>query len=233
MPKVFLSAGHGGKDSGAVAFGLKEKDINLQVLLGCKAELERHGIEVVTDRTTDKDMTLKEVVAMANASGAEIAMQFHVNAFKVNVADGCEFYIWDTNQEDRKLAELCVKYMKEIGQNSRGIKSGNHLYFCHYTNMTSCLAESFFIDNDKDNDIGDTIEEQKKIGVQYAKAILEYLGVKWIAPKNENEENAEIVDLLFSAGTLTDKALWLLKMKTDKNCYWLMRKMADYIKGGK
>ena len=29
MAKVFLSAGHGGTDPGAVAFGMKEKEINL------------------------------------------------------------------------------------------------------------------------------------------------------------------------------------------------------------
>lgn len=42
--KVFLSAGHGGKDSGAVGNSLKEKDINLNVLLKCKSELERHDV---------------------------------------------------------------------------------------------------------------------------------------------------------------------------------------------
>ena len=31
--KVFLSAGHGGSDPGAVGYGMKEKDINLNILL--------------------------------------------------------------------------------------------------------------------------------------------------------------------------------------------------------
>ena len=43
--------------------------------------------------------------------------------------------------------------------------------------MTSVLFETFFIDS-KDKNIGDTASEQKAIGVAYAKAILEYLGVE-------------------------------------------------------
>lgn len=34
------------------------------------------------------------------------------------------------------------------------------------------------MDNDTDNNIGDTVAKQKAIGVAYARAILEYLGIK-------------------------------------------------------
>ena len=36
MPKVFIAVGHGGKDPGAVANGLKEKDINLAIAKSCE-----------------------------------------------------------------------------------------------------------------------------------------------------------------------------------------------------
>ena len=59
MVKVFLSAGHGGSDPGAVANGLYEKTINLNILLACKSELERHGIKVVCSRIKDEnDLTV-------------------------------------------------------------------------------------------------------------------------------------------------------------------------------
>jgi len=41
------------------------------------------------------------------------------------------------------------------------------------------LCECGFIDCDKDNDIFDTVAEQKAFGVAYAKAILEYLGIAY------------------------------------------------------
>lgn len=62
MPKVFLSAGHGGSDPGAVGNGLKEKTVNLNVLLGCKSELEKYGINIVCSRTTDENDPINQEV---------------------------------------------------------------------------------------------------------------------------------------------------------------------------
>lgn len=45
--------------------------------------------------------------------------------------------------------------------------------------MVAILCECAFIDNDKDNDILDTVAEQKAFGVAYAKAILRYLGIAY------------------------------------------------------
>lgn len=190
--KVFLSAGHGGSDPGATKYGLKEKDINLQTLLACKAELERHGVTVVASRLKDEYDPVSQEVKEANASGADIAVSFHVNASGSGAGDGFEAFYWKVSSRGKKLAELGEKYVKALGQNSRGVKTGNHLYFIKNTNMTAVLFESFFVDNDKDNDIGDTVAEQKKFGVAYAKAILEYLDIPYIeANKSETETATE------------------------------------------
>lgn len=174
MVKVFLSAGHGGSDPGAVTNNLKEKDINLHALLACKAELEKHGVEVVCSRVKDENDAVQEEVKEANASGAAIAVSFHANA---GGGDGFEAFYDTDNVLSYKLAQLGEKYVKELGQNSRGIKSGNHLYFVKNITMPAVLFESFFIDNATDKAIGDTTAEQQAFGKAYAKAILEYLGV--------------------------------------------------------
>jgi N-acetylmuramoyl-L-alanine amidase len=176
MTKVFLSAGHGGSDPGAVANGLKEKDINLQILLACKAELERHGVTVICSRTNDSNDPVKEETKEANASGAVIAVAFHTNAGGGN---GSETFYFSTSTKGKKLAALCEKYAKEIGQNNRGIKTGDRLYFIKNTKMTAVLCECAFVDNNSDKTIIDTVAEQKKFGIAYAKAILEYLGIKY------------------------------------------------------
>ena len=62
MPKVFLSAGHGGSDPGAVGNRLKEKTANLNALLGCKSELEKYGINIVCSRTTDENDPINQEV---------------------------------------------------------------------------------------------------------------------------------------------------------------------------
>lgn len=177
MAKVFLSAGHGGSDPGAVGNGLKEKDINLQTLLSCKEILEAHGVEVVVSRTKDENDPVGQEVKEADASKADIAVSFHVNA---GGGDGFEAFYHTSSKEGKRLAQLGEKYVKAMGQNSRGIKSGDHLYFVRETDMTAVLFESFFIDS-KDKAIGDTLAEQKAFGVAYAKAILEYLGIAYNA----------------------------------------------------
>ena len=185
MSKVFLSAGHGGSDPGAVGFGMKEKDINLNIMLACLDELVKHGVTVVCSRTKDENDPVGNEVKEANASGADVAVSFHTNAGGGN---GSESYYWTNDLKGQKLATLCEKHVKSIGQNSRGIKSGNHLYFIKNTNMTAVLCECAFIDNDTDNDIIDTTAEQRAFGVAYAKAILEYLGI------NHNNSNNKTID---------------------------------------
>jgi N-acetylmuramoyl-L-alanine amidase len=170
-----LSAGHGGIDSGAVGNGLKEKDINLQILLACQAELVRHGVVVVCSRTKDENDAVAEEVREANSSGADIAVSFHTNA---GGGDGSETFYYPGDPNGKRLAELCEKHTKALGQNSRGVKT-NGLYFINQTNMTAVLTESFFLDNKTDKAIGDTVAEQKAFGVAYAKAILEYLGISY------------------------------------------------------
>ena len=176
MAKVFLSAGHGGSDPGAVAYDLYEKIINLNTLLACKSELERHGVTVIASRLKDENDPVSQEVKEANASGAEIAVSFHANA---GGGDGFEAFYYSSSLKGRKLAQLGEKYVKALGQNSRGLKSGNHLYFVKNTDMTAVLFESFFVDNAKDKLIGDTVAEQQAFGVAYAKAILEYLGITY------------------------------------------------------
>ena len=179
MAKVFLSAGHGGSDPGAVAYGMKEKDINLQILLACNEVLVRHGVATVLSRTTDENDPVAQEVKEANASGANIAVSFHTNA---GGGDGSESYYYPTDNNGKRLAQLCENYTQAIGQNSRGVKSGKNLYFVNGTRMTAVLCECAFIDNDTDNDLIDTVAEQKAFGVAYAKAILEYLGIAYVEP---------------------------------------------------
>lgn len=174
MPKVFLSAGHGGSDPGSVANGLREKDINLNTLIACQEVLLKHGVTVVCSRTTDADDPVSQEVKEANASKADIAVSFHANA---GCGDGFEAFYYSSSVKGKKLAGLCEKYVKDLGQNSRGIKTGDKLYFIKNTTMPAVLVESFFIDNTADKKVGDTVAEQKAFGKAYAKAILEYLGI--------------------------------------------------------
>ena len=74
--------------------------------------------------------------------------------------------------------------------------------------MTAVLCEIGFIDNDTDNDIFDTLTEQKAFGIAYAKAILEYLGITYKAQDNSTGSAA--------SGSLPAES-FLIKAKTPLN----------------
>lgn len=177
QPSAFLSFGHGGSDPGAVALELKEKDINLQIGLSCREELVRHGVHVVCSRVTDENDPVGQEVKEANAAGCDIAVSYHTNAGR---GDGSETFCNLNNPDGKRLAELLEKHTQSLGQNSRGVKDGMHLYYIRKTNATAALSECAFIDNDVDNDIIDTLEEQRAFGVAYAKAILEYFDIAYV-----------------------------------------------------
>lgn len=170
---VFLSAGHGGSDPGACAFGMREKDITLEIMLACKGALERAGVRVTPSRMRDEDDPVQQEVAEANRSGAEVAVSFHVNA---GGGDGSESFYWSTSANGKRLAEIAERHLGAIGQNSRGVKT-NNLMFTRATKMPAVLCECAFIDNDVDNDIIDTAPERAAFGIAYAQAIMEYLGI--------------------------------------------------------
>lgn len=59
---ICLDPGHGGNDSGATAFGVKESDLTLKIAQYCIEELSKYDVNVVMTRTTDT--RLSEEAAM-------------------------------------------------------------------------------------------------------------------------------------------------------------------------
>lgn len=211
MAKVFLSAGHGGSDPGAVGNGLQEKNINLGIMLACRDELQRNGITVVTSRTTDENDPVQEEVREANASGADVAVSFHTNA---GGGDGSESFYYKSSANGKRLAELCEKHIVAIGQNSRGVKT-NNLMFTRATKMVAVLCECAFIDTTADIQAVDTAAEQQRFGVAYAAAIMEYLGISAKAsatqtaqPATSATNTATTAQKAATSGELAIDGLW-------------------------
>ena len=145
--KVFIGVGHGGSDPGAVKY-VKEADANLQMALGLKAELERHGVKVGISRVKDENDPLSEEIKEANAFAPDLAVECHNNA---GGGDGFEVYR-QTNgyaAQSLKLAQAIEKRVKESGQKSRGVKtklnSAGTDYFgwCRQVKAPAVLCEGF------------------------------------------------------------------------------------------
>ena len=204
--KVFLAIGHGGKDPGAVANGLREADINLAMGIAAQAELVRHGVVVLMSRTSDVNDPLEDEIREANAFEPDLVVGLHNNAGGGN---GWEAYV-PTNRfgtSSKALAEAIEKEVKALGQNSRGIKTRLNAMGADYFGLlrevaaTVVLLEGAFLDS-SDRFIIDTVEEQRAFGMAYAKGILAHLGIPWkpqSASCNHNgltQENARLKEQL-------------------------------------
>ena len=184
--KVFLGVGHGGKDSGAVGNGLKEKDLNLAIAKACYDELIRHSVTVQMSRTKDENDDLNEEVKECNKFNPTLAVDIHINA---GGGDGAEAFYHYGGGTSKTLATNVLAEIVNIGQNSRGAKirknaNGKDYYgFIRDTKAPAIIVECAFIDTKKDIEIIDTAAEQKKMGVAIAKGILKTLGIKYVEEK--------------------------------------------------
>ena len=184
--KIFIGVGHGGIDSGAVANGFKEKDLNLAVALSCRDELLRHGVSVLLSRSKDEADPLTEEIKECNAFGPDYAVDIHNNA---GGGDGVEIYHHFGGGKGKTLSQNIINEIVAIGQNSRGLKTKknslgrDYFGFIRSTVCPAAIIECAFIDNKKDLTIIDTLKEQQKMGIAIAKGILKTLGIAYKAEK--------------------------------------------------
>ena len=180
MGKVFISAGHGGSDPGAVGY-IEEAEVNLNMALACRDYLEANGVEVRMSRIIDENDDLNEEIRECNEYNPDLAVSIHNNA---GGGDGCEVYHSIFVGMGKTLAENINEELINIGQNTRGVKTrksskGNYDYygFIRSTKASAVIVECVFVDNKADAEQADTLEEQKTFGVAIAKGILKTLGV--------------------------------------------------------
>jgi len=91
--KIVIDPGHGGKDPGAMAFGLKEKDVVLNISKKIDKILkETYRYEVVLTRTKDVYIPLEERTAIANTHKSDLFISIHINAHSDQTKGGIETY---------------------------------------------------------------------------------------------------------------------------------------------
>jgi N-acetylmuramoyl-L-alanine amidase len=179
---VYLSPSTQEKNVGACDFGTEEKRMN-QICDVVEKILKQHK---VTTYRNNPSMSIKQVVADSNKKKPGIHVALHSNAYN-KISRGCEVFCWKQGVEGEKLAKLLYKYVAEITPSAdRGIKYaynfygvGKHIYEVANTTAPASLIEIAFHDNQEDSIW--IIKNVPIIGIAIAKAILEYLGIKYEA----------------------------------------------------
>ena len=183
MPKIFIDPGHSISDPGAVGYEV-ERDLNEKVSEFMNEHLLANYVcETKVDPVTNK--SLSGVAEAANAWGADLLVSNHFNA---GGGDGYEALVY--SEKTVPLGEVFEKYVKAIGQNSRGVKLRPGLAVLRQSNMPAVLNEGAFVDNKKDIEDWNDDAELKKLGIAYAEACAEWLKLEKKTPAvSEPEED--------------------------------------------
>lgn len=146
--KIWIDAGHGGDDPGAIGpGGDKEKDLTLAVALRLQRLLQRAGATVYMTRTGDAGPDFRKRPDLVNAVNPDMFISIHMNAEDGHKASGTETYYWYTNAKSKDLAQAIQQAMAaSVGLVNRGIDAQDY-YVVKYTKAPSCLVEVGFLSN--------------------------------------------------------------------------------------
>jgi N-acetylmuramoyl-L-alanine amidase len=204
--KIVLDAGHGGHDPGAVANGLKEKDLTLTIVKHIGRLLgEYEGAEVFYTRTDDRYLSLEERAAIANKLKADLLISVHINA---GGGTGFESFIYNGGVSQATIAYQNVihqEIMKAIGNvKDRGKKRANYAVL-RLTNMPAILTENLFIDNA--NDAAKLKSEQflLQIAHGHAQGIVKAFGLKKKAKQQPKEKASDKKLYRVQVGAFSDR----------------------------
>ncbi|MGE4299883.1 MAG: N-acetylmuramoyl-L-alanine amidase [Desulfovibrionaceae bacterium] len=114
---IMIDPGHGGRDNGASANGIHEKDVNLSFATILGAHLKKQGFTVLYTRTTDVFIPLEERTAMANVRKADLFVSIHCNAYKDTDTSGFETYYLNWPKNVDRLAERVAARENAVSPN--------------------------------------------------------------------------------------------------------------------
>ena len=182
MVKIYLDAGHGGKDSGAAANGIKEKDIVLDLCKRIEKGLQDYeNTEILMSRSSDVFLTLDERTDKANAWKADVLLSVHVNSSTSTIAKGFESYRYPNSGAATVAFQnvLHQEIVNKIGSTVtiRGKKQEN-FHMLRESNMKAILTENLFISNASDANLLKDNSFLQKIADGHIIGFEKFLGLK-------------------------------------------------------
>lgn len=135
---VVLDAGHGGKDPGAIGKKIKEKDINLEIVLklGDLIKKNHPDVKVVYTRSNDIFVELSERAKIANRNKADLFISVHTNAAQSKTAKGTETYALGLAKTEENL---------EVAKRENSVILLEDDYSTKYEGFDPTSAESYIM----------------------------------------------------------------------------------------
>ncbi|MDP5273563.1 N-acetylmuramoyl-L-alanine amidase family protein [Chengkuizengella axinellae] len=210
-PLVIWDAGHGGSDTGAHAFGTKEKDWTLEAALYLHNRSKELGIP--THIVREKDITLEALprTTIVKNSGATFCISCHFNAFN-SQAKGVEtiYSIFKGSHDSKGLAEKIAYAISNEGMDFRRVfsRQGTNDFDYYYMHrmtgkVETVIVEFGFIDNEGDYDKLRFKEFRIKLYEATLRAFCEHTGNLYQLPNSSIDVLDEYYKVQIFAGSLS------------------------------
>lgn len=207
MPKVYLSpAMHrqneccyprpDGKQCYEALENNEYIDILEPVLNRCGIETKR-GYRRTPMNNEDGNKIMRQNVAESNAWGADVHYISHTNGANGTVKGYRPIYFTGSTK-GKKLAEIMVKYRKQIYPYSVILNNRTDLYELKNTNAVAFYEEHVFHDNLEDATWFHT--HMNEIAESAAKGLCEYFGIPYVAPA-ATPSNPTIITTILRKGS--------------------------------
>jgi N-acetylmuramoyl-L-alanine amidase len=151
---VVIDPGHGGRDPGAIADGITEAELNLDIALRLNKLLQEKDIKTYLLREDDSFLDLYERASIANHLNATLFLSIHNNAALSKVAKGTETLYFESKSSKFNGKDFATILQKEmvrvLGTTNRGIVNRQNLVVLRETKMPAALVEIAFMSNPED-----------------------------------------------------------------------------------
>lgn len=182
---IYLDAGHGGTDPGALYKNIYEKDINLEIVYKLKETLEKKGATVYLTRYGDYDLAVPNAINrkrsdlsrranIINESNCDLYISIHLNAESSSTWNGAQVFYDDVNEKNIKLAKIIQEEFKKNTSTKRNYQITNDMYMYKRIKQVGVLVEVGFISNPNERYILKQEWYQEKVSNIITNGILKY-----------------------------------------------------------
>lgn len=222
---IALDPGHGGDESGAYYYGIREKDANYRIAELMQEELQAYqGVKTVILRNGDEQLDLATRAQRAKQEGAGLLVSLHLNASTTHASHGASVYIstGTANKESlRQLADCFLGQLEHIGLTNAGTfarvtqmggkrADGSYedyygiLRYAYQNGIPAVIVEHCYMDAQEDRSYVSTEEGLRKLAKADADAIADYYG--WV--KEDGTKPIERHAKVYGATTAGIAADW-------------------------
>ena len=182
---IYIDAGHGGLDPGAMYKNIKEKDINLSLSLKLEDVLSHYGAIVYQTRYGDYDLSVTNTINrkrsdlsrrsnIINKSQCDLFVSIHLNAENSETWSGPQVFYDDINSENEEIAKIIQEELNKELKSHREYKITNDMYLQKRIERPGVLIEVGFLSNPNDRYLLQKDEYQDKVVNTISKAIIKY-----------------------------------------------------------